>query len=167
MLGQGRPGLPEEEVAAPVFGVKGIPLTEAVRSRVNYHPITTGELWNASVSANVAGEDGVHDLGFEDLLADPDGAVREVCDPVGVPFEAGMLAVPRSFPQAVRMFPGRQGEGGDAGGTGSWHRGGLGPTEVLPRQKIAGGLIGSHDYAPPSRSPRRPSGSFGASSRFR
>lgn len=135
------------------LGAKGIPLREALRSWANYHPITISKLWNASVSAaaNVADEDGVHSLRFEDLLADPDGAVREVCDFVGVPFEAGMLAVPQVGSSSGQDAPGRAGV--DPGRAGSWQRGGLSPTEVFLCQKVTGGLMGRHGYAPVPVSP--------------
>lgn len=135
------------------LGARGIPLREALRSWVNYHPITISKLWSASVStaAGVAGEDRVHSLRFEDLLADPDGTVRGVCDFVGVPFSPGMLAVPQVGSSSGQDSPGRAGV--DPGRAGSWQRGGLSPTEVFLCQKVAGGPMKSNGYAPVPISP--------------
>ena len=130
------------------LGAKGIPLREALRSWVNYHPITISKLWNASVSAatGVAGEDRVRSLRFEDLLADPDRTVREICDFVGVPFNAGMLAVPQVGSSSGRDHPGQAGVDPDKAG--NWRRGGLSLTEVFLCQRVTGRLMKSHGYAP-------------------
>ncbi len=130
------------------LGAKGIPLREALRSWVNYHPITISKLWNSSVAAaaGVAGEDRVRSLRFEDLLADPDGTVREVCDFVGLPFSADMLAVPQVGSSSGRDHPEQAGVNADRAG--SWRRGGLSPTEVFLCQKVTGRLMKSHRYAP-------------------
>src|SRR5215213_1932348 len=51
------------------LGAKNIPLKEAFRSWVNYHPITIAKLWNASVHAaeHYADDNRVYSLRFEDL----------------------------------------------------------------------------------------------------
>ncbi len=137
------------------LGAKGIPLREALRSWVNYHPITISKLWNASVSAaaEVAGEDRTHDLRFEDLLADPEGKVRAVCDFVGVRFSADMLAVPQVGSSSGQDRAGLTGV--DPGRAGSWRAGGLGPTEVFLCQRVTGRLMKSHGYVPAPVAPGR------------
>ena len=130
------------------LGAKGIPLSEALRSWVNYHPITISKLWNASISAasSVAGEGRTYSIRFEDLLADPEGTVREVCDFISIPFSAGMLAVPQVGSSSGQDHRGQAGV--DPGKAGSWRKGGLSPTEVFLCQRVAGRLMKSHGYVP-------------------
>lgn len=128
------------------LGAKNIPLREVLRSWVNYHPITISKLWDASVGAadKHAEDERVHSLRFEDLVADPENVVREVCEFVGVPFDTDLLEVPHVGSSSGLDNPEQRGIRKER--TGSWQKGGLSSTEVFLCQKIAGGLMRRHHY---------------------
>jgi hypothetical protein len=130
------------------LGAGSIPLREALRAWVNYHPVTISKLWNASVSAadRLDGDDRVLSLRFEDLLADPEARVREVCEFAGISFDRGLLEVPQIGSSSGHDRPGQRGI--DRERAGSWRKDGLGPTEVFLCQKVTGGMMKRHGYAP-------------------
>ncbi len=130
------------------LGAEGIPLREALRAWINYHPLVMSALWNSSVRAadRFAGHGRVHSLRFEDLLVDPEGEIENVCDFLGVSFDRGMLRVPQVGSSGGLDRPDRRGVDPDRAG--SWRRGGLGATEIFVCQKVTGGLMRRHGYAP-------------------
>lgn len=77
------------------LGAKNIPLSEALRAWVNYHPITLAKLWVSAVSAakGYQQHERVMTLRYEDLVASPEAVVRSVCEFSGLEFEADMLNV--------------------------------------------------------------------------
>jgi omega-hydroxy-beta-dihydromenaquinone-9 sulfotransferase len=122
------------------------PLTESLRSWVNYHPITISKLWNSAVSAadSFADHHHVYSLRFEDLLADPVGTLREVCGFVGISFDDSLLEVPQIGSSSKLDQPDRNGI--DTSRAGNWHKGGLSPTEIFLCQKLTGSLLRRHGY---------------------
>jgi omega-hydroxy-beta-dihydromenaquinone-9 sulfotransferase len=139
------------------LGARSIPLKEALRSRINYHPITISKLWNSSVSAadRFAGEDRVLSVRFEDLLADPEAEVRRVCEFAGLSFDGRLLEVPQVGSSSGRDRPEQRGI--DTNKAGRWQNGGLSPTEVFLCQKVSGTPMKLHGYprAPVSADPLR------------
>jgi hypothetical protein len=128
------------------LGAKNIPLKEAFRSWVNYHPITISKLWNGSARAadNYAEHNQVHVLRFEDLVAEPENTVRKVCEFVGIPFDERLLEVPHIGSSSGLDSPKQKGISRDRAG--SWRKGGLSSTEIFLCQKITGGLMREHGY---------------------
>ena len=55
-----------------LLGAKRVPVSEMIRSWVNYHPVTMARLWNGATEAalRLRGHDRVMLLRFEDLIAD-------------------------------------------------------------------------------------------------
>src|SRR4030065_1853768 len=76
-------------------GMKDVPLREAIRSKMNYHPITISKLWNSSVGAadRFEGHPNVYSLRFEDLLLEPEEKIHEVCRFLAVEFYPEMLEI--------------------------------------------------------------------------
>jgi hypothetical protein len=74
---------------------KGLNARDAVRLRKLYHPVTTSLLWLGSVRRALAGlqrwGDHMFLSRYEDLVQDPEGHIRKICDFVGVPFESQMV----------------------------------------------------------------------------
>jgi len=127
------------------LGARGIPLREALRSWVNYHPITVSKLWNASArAASRFADERVYSLRFEDLLADPEGAVREVCRFIDIPFNGSLLEVPQVGSSSGWDRPERKGI--DKGRAGSWRKGGVSPTEVFLCERVAGPVMKRYGY---------------------
>lgn len=143
------------------LGAKGIPLRESLRSWANYHPLVTSELWNASVRAadRFTGHGRVLSLRFEDLLADPEGELRGVCEFLGISFEDGVLEVPQVGSSSGRDRPDRKGI--DQTRAGSWKRGGLGEAELFLCQRMTAPVMRRYGYIvePVAPNPLRVAGS--------
>ncbi len=128
------------------LGADDIPFREAVRSWANYHPIVISKLWNASTRAagRHADDPRVHLLRFEDLVNDPECAIRQVCEFAGLSFEENMLHVPQVGSSSGLDHPEQRGINRDRAG--SWKRGGLSSTEIYLCQKISGGPMRRFGY---------------------
>lgn len=128
------------------LGARGIPMREALRAWVNYHPITISKLWTSSVSAGDRFEDDgrVLCVRFEDLLAHPETEVRRVCEFIGVSFSEDMLNVPRVGSSSGEDRPEQRGI--DNARSGGWRKGGLSSTEVFLCQKMTGAPMKRHGY---------------------
>ena len=65
-----------------------------------FHPHFTARLWDDQQREGLAMEarhpSSVHRLHYERLLSDPEGTIRELCDFLGEPFEADLLAHERT-----------------------------------------------------------------------
>lgn len=79
------------------LGAKNVPFTEVSRTWLNYHPITMAKLWaGATKSAlRLADHPRAKLVRFEELVANPEEVVREICDFLGIAFESNMLLVPQ------------------------------------------------------------------------
>jgi omega-hydroxy-beta-dihydromenaquinone-9 sulfotransferase len=137
------------------LGANGIPLKEALRAWINYHPLIMSKLWNSSVlAADRFAEHGrVRSLRFEDLLADPEGELRGVCEFLGIPFEKGLLEVPQVGSSSGHDRPDRKGI--DWNRAGSWRKGGLSAAELFLCQRVTGPLMRRHGYPVEPVAPNR------------
>lgn len=74
-----------------------LPPSDALRSWVNYHPYTMGSLWaKANAEAyRLRSHPRFRIIRFEDLLAQPEATVREVCEHLDLAYEPAMLDVPQ------------------------------------------------------------------------
>jgi len=135
------------------LGASNIPLTEAVRSWVNYHPLTISRLWRASERAVAPYRDHprVQTVAFEDVLDAPEATVRSVCEFVGIPFCDSMLAVRQIGSSNQEDRPDRRGI--DPSRSGNWWEGGLSDTEVFLCETVAAGPMEAHDYEPVGNRP--------------
>mgnify|MGYP000037975632 CR=1 FL=1 len=77
------------------LGSNFMPFREALRLRINYHPITMCQLWNASVSAiqSYNNHPQVRSVRYEDLLNAPQEVVREICRFTKLEFSTDMLNI--------------------------------------------------------------------------
>ena len=118
------------------LGAKKIPLQEALRAKINYHPVTISKLWNSAITAGAkfAQHERVYSLNFEELLQNPETKVREICDFVGLSFEPSLLEVPQIGSSTASDTPKKTGI--DASKAGNWRKGGLNSTEIFLCQKI-------------------------------
>ena len=78
------------------LGASEIPFSEAIRSYINYHPITMARLWNSSVlyGYNLRNHKRVKDIKFEQLLSDPEDVIKEICSFLKIDFQQQMLQIP-------------------------------------------------------------------------
>jgi len=78
------------------LGASAIPLSEAIRSYINYHPILSSKIWNSSLeyTAKFKNNNRVRVVRFEDLLVEPIRIVKELCQFLEIDFNQEMLKVP-------------------------------------------------------------------------
>jgi hypothetical protein len=135
------------------LGASNIPLTEAVRSWVNYHPLTISRLWRAAERAVAPYRDHprVRTVAFEDVLDAPEATVRSVCEFVGIPFRESMLAVRQIGSSNQEDRPDRRGI--DSSRSGNWRKGDLSATDVFLCETVAAGPMEKHRYPPSERRP--------------
>lgn len=125
-----------------------IPTREALRSWMNYHPLTMSKLWSAAVSAGLrhSKTPRVLTIRFEDLLAEPRKVLDSVCAHVGVTFEDAMLDVE----QIGSSSRGDQTDvrGVDASRIEAWRKGDLTGAEIFICERENAELMKSLGYEP-------------------
>ena len=81
--------------------IKGNPIRrlERVRRWANYHPIVTSALWNAAINAGqrVNDNERVKVVHFEELVGQPEKAVKDICGFLGLSYNPAMLNVGQSM----------------------------------------------------------------------
>lgn len=136
------------------MGAENIPLREAVRSWVNYHPLTIARLWQSSMDAAGPFEGGaaVATIRFEDLVRHPEPTVEKVCRHVGVDYSPDLLAVSRDL--VISSHRGRREERGiDSGAAGRWREGDLTDTEIYICERTVGEEMERRGYTLSGRRP--------------
>ena len=75
----------------------GHSLVGALRSWANYHPVVTSRIWRNSIRCGnrYSGDERVIRIRFEDLVQDPESAIRNLCATIGIEYECRMLDVPK------------------------------------------------------------------------
>lgn len=130
------------------LGGDGIPIREAVRAWLNYHPVITSQLWRRSLAAAdaVADEPWLHTVRFEDLLANPEGVIRGICEFLGLDYRDDMLEIPQVGSSNKPDRPKRRGIDSDRVET--WREGELTDTEIGICQWITADFGRRHGYDP-------------------
>ncbi len=119
------------------LGASKIPLLEAFRSFVNYHPILTAKVWNSSLlhTSMFLNEKRVKVVKFEDILANAEGEVKGICAFLDIDFQFEMLNVPvvgsstEKDIKTARLIDGSKIE--------KWKKGGLNNAEIYLSQLMA------------------------------
>lgn len=129
------------------LGAKNIPLKEALRSRVNYHPFVISKLWKAAARESLrhSNDDRVLQVRFETLLEQPERVIKEICRFLEIEFTDKMLMVPQVGSSLGLDKP--KSHGIDKGRADSWRGGGLNETEIYICEKEAGMLLHELGYA--------------------
>ena len=127
------------------LGAKNIPLREALRAYINYHPITISKLWNSSIKAAMRLEDHPNFLSirFEDVIESPEKTVSDVCDFLNIPFSRQLLEVPLAAPSRE---PSAHDKKGIRKKSNSWRSGEISDTEVFICQKITSAYMDRYGY---------------------
>lgn len=135
------------------LGEGSIPLREAARAWINYHPVTIAQLWKGSVraAAELADEPWVTNVRFEDLLESPEETIRRVCAFLGLEFRADMLEIPRVGSSNLPDEP--EETGIDPDRANRWRDGGLSSAEVWLCQIVAGDTAEHQGYRRDGASP--------------
>ena len=128
------------------LGAKKIPLYEAIRSFVNYHPILTSKIWNSSLlcTSQYANHSRVKIVKFEDLLSNSEGVVKGICKFLKIDFKDQMLQVPvigsstESDSKSELLI--------DSSKINKWKRGGLSNGEIYLSQKMSCQMMDEFQY---------------------
>jgi len=123
-----------------------IPLWEALRSRINYHPITISKIWNAAAKQGLLfkNDKRVLTVHFEKLVSDPENVIKEVCEHVGISYSNNLLDIP--VVGSSNKTDNSQIRGVDKNKTGQWNQGGLNTTEIAICEKINSALMQQVGY---------------------
>lgn len=78
------------------LGAEGFPIKEQIRLRLNYHPVVMSKLWLAGVRAANVTDARVHHIRFEDFVGKPQAVLEQLCQDLGLSFDAAMLNVPQA-----------------------------------------------------------------------
>lgn len=127
------------------LSVRGVPFSEALRTWSNYHSSTMARLWlkAAKCGEPLRSHPRFMTLRYEDLVTEPESAVRRLCEFAGVEFNPTMLDVPvvgSSHEQEL----GRRGI--SAHGIDAWRKV-LTPCETRLIEDTCGETMQSHGYA--------------------
>jgi len=130
------------------LGAGTIPLREAVRSWLNYHPWVLSRLWRAAVSGvrEVSAEARVFTVRYETLVSAPEETLGRLCDWLGIAFEPAMLEVPVVGSSMRSDVAGRSGM--DASRAEAWREGGLPRYDIAVCEQVCGVLMDEYGYAP-------------------
>lgn len=120
---------------------------EALRLRINYHPITISKLWNSAIHAanQFKNDSRMITLRFEDLLEQPEASLQRVCQHIGVTFDSNMLNITQessSIEKDTKEIGFRKERAGN------WKRGGLNTTERWICQQICAADLQQQYYEP-------------------
>tara|TARA_B100000945_G_scaffold312964_1_gene308239 strand:- start:577 stop:1590 length:1014 start_codon:yes stop_codon:yes gene_type:complete len=128
------------------LGAQNIPLFEALRSFVNYHPILTSKIWNSSLlcTSKYFNHSQVKIVKFEDLLSDSENVIKDVCEFLKIDFQDQMLHVPlvgsstESDSKLELLI--------DSSKINKWKRGGLSNGEIYLSQKVSCQMMDKFQY---------------------
>ena len=78
------------------LGASAIPLSEAIRSFVNYHPLLMSKVWASSLqhTKKYKNHNRVKIVKFEELVSNSEETIKKVCSFLDIDFQEEMLSVP-------------------------------------------------------------------------
>ncbi len=128
------------------LGASAIPLSEAIRSYINYHPILSAKIWNSSLECTekFTNNSRVRLVRFEDLLVEPIRIVKELCEFLEIEFYQEMLNVPvigSSTQQDLKnqfLIDSSKKE--------KWKNGGLNSAEIYLSQLVSNSMMRKFKY---------------------
>ena len=128
------------------LGAKTIPLIEALRSWVNYHPYTITRLWVSAIRESQRHKKCKRfvTVRFEDLLDSPENEIKALCKFIGIKFEKSMLIIPNVGSSMRNDNPEKKGI--DSSHTATWTKGGLSKGELSICQQVAAREMKKLDY---------------------
>lgn len=118
---------------------------EALRLRINYHPITLSKLWNAAIQAAAAfsSDNRMITVRFEDLLEAPESTLYRVCEHIGVAFDKNMMNITQ---ESSSVEKDSKEIGFKKERASNWKKGGLNATEIWICQWMCGKHLRSNGY---------------------
>jgi hypothetical protein len=122
------------------------PFHVTFRTWIHYHPISRSLLWKAAVkAAQPYVDDGtIHQLKFEDLIANPEHEIQKACDFIGISYQKGMLDIPVVGSSFLKEQPEKTGI--DQKRTANWQDGGLNSAELFINQRVNADIMKKFQY---------------------
>ncbi len=135
------------------LGASHLPSREMLRIRINYHPITISKLWVAAnrEALTLEKQSRFCMVRFEDLVANPESAVRSLCEFAGLGFEPGMLDIPHWGSSNLSHSTDKRGISSDV--MDQW-RNVLTGAEIALCQRLTRSMMGHFAYKPMPPAPR-------------
>ncbi len=129
------------------LGSTFMPWWETVRLRINYHPITMSQLWNASLEAanRCVNHPQVLNLRYEDLVAQPEVELQKLCDFTGLEFDLAMLNIANASSSVQADDPTAKGVVKRSPQAWKAH---LKPHEIALVQRLCAHYMKHHKYEP-------------------
>ncbi len=123
-----------------------IPLLEAIRSRINYHPITISKIWRAAVEQGLkySNDKRVLHVQYEHLVAHPEKVIEQVCKHAGTTYTHQLLDIP--IIGSSNKLDSTNQRGVDKTKTSEWNKGGLTKTEIALCEGINAKLMSHFGY---------------------
>lgn len=127
-------------------GISDMSRIDQARLWANYHVVPMERLWRSAATAALQFRDHprVHVMRFEDLVAQPEQTVGEMCAAVQVDFDVEMLGVAQSG-SSHRTTP-TGSTGFDTSAIGRWRQGGLSAAEISTVERSAASEMASFGY---------------------
>lgn len=118
---------------------------EALRLRINYHPITLSKLWNAAINAakSFSSDARLITVRFEDLLENPETTLQTVCKHIEVDFDGNMLNITQ---ESSSIEKDSKEIGFKKERASNWKKGGLNTTEKWICQQMCNTNLVSNRY---------------------
>jgi hypothetical protein len=136
------------------LGARGIPLREAVRAWINYHPYVIAKLWLAAATQTLRFRTHPRalEIRFEDLVSRPADVVPKICTFLGISYVPTMLEVPHLGSSRGQDDPEARGFRTDA--KEAWRRGGLSREEIYICERVTRTTMTTLDYRLSDEGPR-------------
>jgi hypothetical protein len=128
------------------LGASAIPISEAVRSFVNYHPLLMSKVWASSLqhTRKYKNHNRVTVVKFEELLSNSEETIKKLCAFLDIDFQKEMLLVPilgssteKDSKDQLRI---------DSSKINKWKDGGLSNAEIYLSQKISANILQEFGY---------------------
>lgn len=118
---------------------------EALRLRINYHPITLSKLWNAAINAAqlFSNDKRILTVRFEDLLEQPEHTIQTICHHIDVIFNKNMLNITQ---ESSSIEKDSKEIGFKKERASNWKKGGLNTTERWICQQQCGHNLAIYNY---------------------
>ena len=128
------------------FLADNIPKKEAIRYWLNYHPITISKIWQGNINSvrRFCRDSRVKEVRFEELVANPQQLVSEICQFLDLAYSEKLLEVPQIGSSNTRDDSVTSGI--DSSKAQNWYGGGLQDIEIFWCQQLTGILMGEYGY---------------------
>ena len=128
------------------LGAAGIPIFEAIRSFLNYHPLLTSRIWTSSLKHTMKYQNNsrVKIVKFEEMLLNAEATIKDICKFLNIEFHKEMLLVPvigssteQDTSKELTI---------DKSKVNKWKNGGVSEAEIYLSQKVSAKMLIEFGY---------------------